>query len=66
VPAAQSVHVLPPSDAEYLPLVQSRQTLTPSANAYLPLAHGTQSVAASLPSVARYLPAAQLVHVDAP
>jgi hypothetical protein len=66
VPAAQSVQLLLPSDAEYLPLAQSRQILTPSADAYLPLAHSTQSVAASWPSVSRYLPAAQLVHVDAP
>ena len=33
---------------------------------YLPAAHVTQSAAASLPAVARYVPAAQLVHVDAP
>jgi hypothetical protein len=33
---------------------------------YLPVAHFTQSAASSFPAVARYVPAAQLVHVDAP
>jgi hypothetical protein len=40
--------------------------VAPADAEYLPAAHVTQSAAASLPAVSRYVPAAQLVHMDAP
>jgi hypothetical protein len=69
VPAAQLAQVeasVAPSAAENLPAAQSEHLSLAAAAENLPLAHGRQSVAASLPSDARYVPTAQLVHVDAP
>ena len=45
---------------EYLPVSHLVQTDAFSSAEYVPGPHSTQSVSASLPSVSRYLPAAQL------
>jgi hypothetical protein len=66
VPNAQSVHVVPPNDADpYCPARQLVQTAAPAAE-YLPLAHAAQSSELPEPESPYAFPAAQAVHASVP
>lgn len=66
MPTAQSVHVVPPNDADpYCPAAQLTQALAPAAE-YLPLAHAAQSSELPEPANPYAFPAAQPVHASVP